>query len=117
SLARHTLKENATVARRVEETLRPLGLRYEGRAEARHLLQILVEDLGGAERLKPLIRRPLTGLKVGAFYGCHLLRPHDHVEFDDPEDPHSFEDVIRALGAEPVDYRGRCSAAGSPSSS
>lgn len=114
SLARHTLKENATVARRVEETLRPLGLRYEGRAEARHLLQILVEDLGGAERLKPLIRRPLTGLKVGAFYGCHLLRPHDHVEFDDPEDPHSFEDVIRALGAEPVDYRGRVLCCGFP---
>jgi succinate dehydrogenase / fumarate reductase cytochrome b subunit len=60
------------------------------------------------------VKRPLKGLRVGAFYGCHLLRPHDVMKYDDPEFPHTFEDVIRALGAEPVIYRGRVMCCGFP---
>jgi succinate dehydrogenase / fumarate reductase cytochrome b subunit len=113
-LARGTLASDPVVRGRVEGVLGPLGLRYEGKAEPKHMLQMIVEDLGGASRLTSLVKRPLRGLKVGAFYGCHLLRPHDHTRFDDPEDPTSFEEVITALGAEPVDYRGRVMCCGFP---
>jgi succinate dehydrogenase / fumarate reductase, cytochrome b subunit len=113
-LAKWNLGSNPTLRARTDAVLSQIGMKYKGTTTPKHMLQILVEDLGGADRLKPLVKRPLKGLKVGAFYGCHLLRPHDKQGFDDPEDPHSFEDVIRALGAEPVDYRGRVMCCGFP---
>ncbi len=113
-LAGQVLATTPTIRTRVDATLRGIGYTYSGSATPKHFLQIIVEDLGGAEALRSKVRRPLRGLKVAAFYGCHLLRPHDRMQFDDPEDPHTFEDVIRALGAEPVDYRGRVMCCGFP---
>ncbi len=112
--ARHTMASDPVIRGRVDQTLSKLGITYQGTARPKHLLQIIVEDLGGADKLRPLVRRPLTGTKVAAFYGCHILRPHDIMEFDDPEEPNTFEEVIRALGAEPVYYRGRSQCCGFP---
>jgi succinate dehydrogenase / fumarate reductase cytochrome b subunit len=112
--ARHTMKHDAVVKARVDQTLGKIGFQYQGTAVPKHLLQIISEDLGGAEMLRPLVRRPLTGTKVAAFYGCHILRPHDVMKFDDPEEPHTFEDIIKVLGAEPVYYRGRVQCCGFP---
>ena len=47
--------------------------------------------------------RPLTGLKVACYYGCLLVRPAEVCGFDDPEQPTSMEEVVRATGATPVD--------------
>ena len=48
--------------------------------------------------------------KIGAYYGCLLLRPGKIMAFDNPENPTIMEDFIRALGAEPVvyPYRNEC---------
>ena len=53
---------------------------------------------------------PLTGRKIGAYYGCLLLRPGSVMAFDNPENPTIIEDFIRAIGAEPViyPYRNEC---------
>ena len=53
---------------------------------------------------KYLSVKPLTGRKIGAYYGCMLLRPAKEMAFDDPENPTIIEDFIRALGATPVVY-------------
>jgi succinate dehydrogenase cytochrome b subunit len=106
------LREPAVRAR-VDGALAPLGIHYRGSTRVRHLLQVLTEEFP-AERLRPLVVRPLRGLKVGAFYGCHLLRPADEMRFEDAEDPHAFEDLIAALGATPVMYRGRVMCCGFP---
>ena len=52
----------------------------------------------------------ISGKKIGAYYGCLLLRPGKIMAFDDPENPTIMEDFIRALGAEPViyPYRNEC---------
>ena len=47
---------------------------------------------------------PLTGRKIGAFYGCMVLRPGKVLAFDDPENPTIIEDFIKCLGATPVTY-------------
>ena len=49
----------------------------------------------------------LTGKKIGAYYGCLLLRPSDVLKFDDPENPQIIEDFIKAIGATPVIYAQR----------
>ena len=64
----------------------------------------MLRDRVGFDTLKEKVVRPLTGRKIGAYYGCMLLRPSSVMAFDDPENPTVMEDFIRALGAEPVVY-------------
>lgn len=82
---------------------------YAGETKVLHFLEVL-RDVIGFDTLKEKVVHPLTGRKIGAYYGCLLLRPGDVMAFDDPEDPKILEDFIRALGAEPVvyPYRNEC---------
>ncbi|MCI4357830.1 MAG: CoB--CoM heterodisulfide reductase iron-sulfur subunit B family protein [Thermoplasmata archaeon] len=101
------------IRERVEGALAQIGMTYSGRTHVTHLLQVLTDEIG-AEAIRRQVVRPLTGLKVGAFYGCHLLRPADRLRSESAEEPHSFEDLISALGATPVFYRGRVMCCGFP---
>lgn len=82
---------------------------YKGETAVLHFLEVL-RDRVGFEELKKKVVNPLTGRKIGAYYGCLLLRPSDVMAFDDPENPTILEDFIRALGATPVvyPYRNEC---------
>ncbi len=102
-----------TVRAKVDRALHPLGIEYRGSVRVKHLLRVLVEDVG-LPALRSKVRRPLGGLKVGAFYGCHLLRPSDETGGEPGEEPKSFESLLDALGAEPVYYRGRVLCCGFP---
>jgi succinate dehydrogenase cytochrome b subunit len=112
SLANHRLGD-PRVKSRVDGALKPLGIEYKGTTKVKHLLQVLVQDVG-LDAIRAKVRRPLNGLKVGAFYGCHLLRPADEMNFESAEEPHSFEDLLNVLGASPVYYRGRVMCCGFP---
>jgi succinate dehydrogenase / fumarate reductase, cytochrome b subunit len=112
ALANHRLTDPAMKAR-VDGALAQIGMSYSGRTGVTHLLRVLTETVG-ADALRKMVVRPLTGLKVGAFYGCHLLRPADRIDSESAEEPHSFEDLIAALGATPVLYRGRVMCCGFP---
>ena len=76
---------------------------YEGDTQVLHYLELL-RDVVGFDKIKEAVVNPLTGRKIGAYYGCLLLRPGKVMSFDDPENPKIIEDFIRALGAEPVVY-------------
>lgn len=82
---------------------------YSGETHVYHYLEIL-RDKVGFDKIKEKVVNPLTGKKIGAYYGCMLLRPSGILQFDDPENPTILEDFIRALGAEPVvyPYRNEC---------
>ena len=82
---------------------------YAGETEVLHFLEVL-RDRVGFDELKKKVTNPLTGRKIGAYYGCLLLRPSKLLSFDDPENPAIIEDFIRAIGAEPViyPYRNEC---------
>ena len=76
---------------------------YDGSTQVIHFLELIRDGIGFAE-LKKRVVNPLTGRKIGAFYGCMVLRPGKVLAFDDPENPTIIEDFIRALGAESVKY-------------
>ncbi len=82
---------------------------YNGETQVLHYLEVL-RDRVGFDTLREKVVKPLTGRKIGAYYGCLLLRPSQVMAFDDPENPSILEDFIRALGAEPVvyPYRNEC---------
>ena len=82
---------------------------YDGSTQVIHFLELIRDEIGFEELAKRVVN-PLTGRKIGAYYGCLLLRPGKVMAFDDPEDPKILEDFIKALGAEPVvyPYRNEC---------
>ncbi len=82
---------------------------YLGETNVLHFLEVL-RDRVGFDELKKKVTNPLTAKKIGAYYGCLLLRPGEILGFDNPENPTIIEDFIRAIGAEPViyPYRNEC---------
>ena len=82
---------------------------YHGETKIYHYLEVL-RDVVGFDKLKEKVVNPLTGKKIGAYYGCLLLRPGKVMAMDDVENPTIIEDFIRAIGAEPViyAYRNEC---------
>ena len=84
-------------------------LEYGGEATVLHFLEVL-RDVVGFENLKSKVTKPLSCHRLGAYYGCMLLRPSEAMGFDDAENPSIFEDFIRALGAEAIvyPYRNEC---------
>ena len=82
---------------------------YKGETNVLHYLEVL-RDRVGFDELKKKVVSPLKGKKIGAYYGCLLLRPGKIMAFDNPENPTIIEDFIRAIGATPVvyPYRNEC---------
>ena len=74
---------------------------YAGETNVLHYLEVL-RDRVGFDELKKKVVNPLKGRKIGAYYGCLLLRPGKTMQMDNPENPKILEDFIRAIGAEPV---------------
>lgn len=79
---------------------------YNGETKAVHYMEVL-RDVVGWEAVKQAVKNPLKGRKIGAYYGCLLLRPSKAMKFDDPENPHIMEDFIKAIGATSVIYAQR----------
>ena len=77
----------------------------------KHILEILAREFGLA-KLEEHVKKPLMGLKVASYYGCLLTRPPGVPELDDCEDPSIMEDILRALGAEPVKWSHRMECCG-----
>ena len=59
-----------------------------------------------------LVARPLNGLKVGAYYGCHIVRPPKHFGFFDSRNARSIETLNEILGCDSIDYDGRVECCG-----
>lgn len=102
----HDLKNDPDLLERTNKVLRQVGMEYKGGVEMTHLLWVLDRDYG-LEKLKSKVKRPLHMLKIAAFYGCHTLRPGEILGFEDPRNPKSLDMLIRALGGNPVEYRGK----------
>ena len=79
---------------------------YAGETEVLHFLEVL-RDRVGFDKLKEKVVNPLKGKKIAAYYGCLLLRPNSVMRMDDPENPTIMEDLIKAMGGEPVIYSQR----------
>jgi heterodisulfide reductase subunit B len=85
---------------------------YNGGVDVLHFLEIL-RDRVGFDAIAEKVRVPLKGLRVGAYYGCLLLRPYREMRFDDPNRPSILENLLVTLGCTPIDYPARTDCCGS----
>jgi succinate dehydrogenase / fumarate reductase cytochrome b subunit len=114
SQANKRLKDNPDRLREVNDILNEEGLEYKGTAEIKHLLWVMVEDIG-IEELKKKFVRLLPDLKLAPFYGCYIVRPSWALEFEShPGREDSLEALIEAVGATVVDFAGKTRCCGFP---
>ena len=100
------MQNNEFVSFKANNYLKKDGIEYHGEANVVHFLEVLRDKVGWAN-VKAAVKNPLAGKKIGAYYGCLLLRPANVLKFDDPENPQILEDFIKAIGATPVIYAQR----------
>ena len=100
----HMLADEPELKEQVNERLAKIGRTYKGTSRVRHIATV-VRDEAGYETIRNSVTHPLKGLKVAIHYGCHLLKPSRIMNVDNPDDPSVLENLIRALGAEPVRHR------------
>jgi heterodisulfide reductase subunit B len=108
------LKEDKALRDEINCHLKEAGLEFKGTVDAKHLMQVLIEDVG-LEKVKDSVVKPLTMLKVAEHNGCHILRPKEFIGFDDPEDPKTLKTLIEATGATCLDYMDETECCGAPS--
>ena len=97
------------------------GLSYSGNIRVRHLLDVMVNDVG-FEKISEVATSRLEGLKVAPYYGCQIVRPlyygcgacsENEDGFDDPDDPICMDRLIESTGAICVKYSMKTKCCGS----
>ncbi len=99
-MANHLIVMNPDMRRKVADAI---GRDYDGSVRIRHFMEVLLDDVG-LDTIQNTLSRSLKGLRVACYYGCLLVRPHEAMQFDDPENPTSLDRLVRTLGAETVDW-------------
>jgi succinate dehydrogenase / fumarate reductase, cytochrome b subunit len=109
------LDANAEYRSHINENISAEGLHYEKGLTNKNLLWLLVEEIG-LDELRSRVKRPLTDLKVGPFYGCYIVRPIDRLGIDSVERPRDkyLGMVIEALGGTVIEYAGSHKCCGFP---
>lgn len=100
----HYMLEDPLLGDQVNEALAAGGLHYDaGSIEVRHLLDVILNEIS-LERVEQHVSRPLSGLRVAAYYGCMIVRPDLDQRWENPEYPDALERLMSVLGAEVVDF-------------
>lgn len=101
------LLEDRDLQEKVNQKLKDINLEFTGRSRVRHFLYALIEELG-YEGISERVVKPLKGLRVASFYGCHNIRPSGLQSAlnggESPWKPRSLDRLVEALGGEPVIY-------------
>jgi len=112
-MAEHHMKENLFLKDEVNETLAKEGLEYNGDIEIKHLLSALYSDIG-INTLKEKITKSFKDIKIATHYGCHILRPSDIMQFDNPVSPVIFDQLVELTGAKSIDWALKLECCGAP---
>ena len=90
---------------------RNCGLTLTGEVNVHHLLHVIVDEIG-IEKLTESVKNPF-GFKIAGYYGPNMQQ-EGACGGDDVFDPDYLEQVIAALGGQPVDWTSRTQSVGVP---
>lgn len=108
--AQDEMRADAKLKGEVQEVI---DAELAGRLEIHNLVDFLRGKVGLAA-IAANLRKPLTGLKVVPYYGCFMTKPRQVTNCENPENPTSLDEILRALGAEVLDwdFKTECCGAG-----
>ena len=108
AITMHKLSANESLRKRIAEVIE---MPYTGKVKIINVIQFLEKYILPDFRFK---QERTFDYKVACYYGCLLVRPHGILKFDRPEDPVSMDNIMKTLGAEPVDwaFKTECCGAG-----
>jgi len=101
--ASHALNSNKQLRDKVNGIISDTGHAYKGNAKVSHFLEVLMNDIG-TRKMKSAVKYPLSKLTIATHTGCHILSPKEIMEFDNPFDPTTLDELVMILGATPADY-------------
>jgi heterodisulfide reductase subunit B2 len=93
------MAEDPHVFEAVQGALGAVGRSYDGKVKVRHVVDILINDIG-VEAIAERVTRRLTGLRVAPYYGCQFSRPMG--TFDDVQLPTTMDRLFEAMGADVI---------------
>ncbi|NTV38242.1 MAG: hypothetical protein HGA82_03570 [Anaerolineales bacterium] len=98
------MQEDKAFSARINDALSAGGLHYDpGQLVVRHLLEVIINDIG-LDKIKEKVVKPLTGLRVASYIGCMVPRPDYNKYSSDTEYPNEMDELLKALGAEVIDF-------------
>ena len=98
--AKEKLDHNPQLLAETNEALKEAGLVYKGTAPVRHMVEVLIEDLGYDELKKPVVKS-LAGVKFAGYVGCQTNRPFG-IAGESFENPLYLDKLIEAVGGEAI---------------
>ncbi|MBA31904.1 MAG: heterodisulfide reductase subunit B [Chloroflexi bacterium] len=114
SQANYRVKKDPEYLKEINEILSEENLEYKGTTDIKHLLWVIIEDIG-LEKLKSTFTKELTGMNMAPFYGCYMVRPSDALGFkENPIRETSVEELIEAVGGNVTDFAGKTACCGFP---
>ncbi|MCS6786812.1 MAG: heterodisulfide reductase-related iron-sulfur binding cluster, partial [Thiobacillaceae bacterium] len=96
------LEHNASLMADTLEALKEAGLTLKEIPPIRHMVEVLIEDLGYEELKKP-VKKPLEGMKFAGYVGCQTNRPFG-IHGESFENPVYLDKLIETVGGEAVPY-------------
>ena len=96
------LDASSELMKETNEALAAAGLHYKGEVEIRHMVEVLIEDIG-YDGLKAPAVKSLEGLKFAGYVGCQTNRPFG-IAGESFENPMYLDKLVETLGGEAVPY-------------
>ena len=108
AITRHDLLNDETLRQKI---CKLIEMDCQGKTRVSNVVEVLGRFAGNGLASKVL--KPFAH-KVACYYGCYLVRPHKVLKFDRVEDPQSMDEIMKVVGAEPIDwaFKTECCGAG-----
>jgi len=85
----------------INNILSDAGLKMEGKKPIRHMVEVLIEDIG-YDGLKKPVKKPLQDIKIAGYVGCQTNRPFG-VDGESFENPKYLDKMVEIVGAQPLE--------------
>jgi heterodisulfide reductase subunit B len=111
--ANHEIQGDEKLRKRINEDLSKwLGLHYEGGIQVTHYIRALDQEVV-RKKISKQVQINLSSLRVAPHYGCHYIKPSTiYHRKENPEDPKSLDELIKATGAQSVQYEDKLQCCG-----
>jgi len=98
--AKERLQEDEQMFVEANTALREGGLTLKNETNVRHMVEVLIEDIG-FEAISEKVVKPLEGIKIAGYVGCQTNRPFG-IAGESFENPMYLDRIVESVGAESI---------------